>query len=91
MPWDQLTPLNVTKAGLQLQPCSQLMRSWSLLDSSLVSSSPSEQRKQPFPLPAGSFAAAAPAEGRPPSPLTWEAGLPPWDHPGIAHVYTPEG
>lgn len=30
MPQDQLTPLNVTKAGLQPQPCCQLMRSWSL-------------------------------------------------------------
>lgn len=40
-------------------------------------SSPSEQRKQPFSLPAGRFAASAPAEGRPPSPLIREAGLPP--------------
>lgn len=45
------------------------MRSWSLLDNSLVFSSPSEQREQPFSPPAGRFAAAVPAEERPPSPL----------------------
>lgn len=47
-------------------------------------SSPSEQRKQPFSLPAGRFAASAPAEGRPPS-LIREAGLPPSLGPPCVH------
>lgn len=44
---------------------------------SYIPSLPSEQRKQPFSLPAGHLAATA---GRPPSLHTLEAGLPPWDH-----------
>ena len=48
MPQDQLTPPMSPKLV-----CCQLVRSWSFLDSPVVYSSPSEQRKQPFSLPAG--------------------------------------
>lgn len=56
--------LGHSRHSLARQPCSQLTRSCLLLGNSSFSC-PSEQRKQPFSLPAGRFAAAAPAKGSP--------------------------